>query len=45
MDFHFQKTRINPRFIQLAIRHDEEINKLLQDVRIFGTVLLKPSWH
>uniref|UniRef100_A0A1I7Y141 Histone H2A n=1 Tax=Steinernema glaseri TaxID=37863 RepID=A0A1I7Y141_9BILA len=29
-----KKTRINPRFIQLAIRHDEELNKLLTGVTI-----------
>lgn len=29
-----KKTRINPRHIQLAVRNDEELNKLLSGVTI-----------
>lgn len=39
-----KKKRINPRHITLAVRHDEEINRLLQDVTIAqGGVL--PNVH
>ena len=31
-----KKKRINPRHIQLAVRNDEELNKLLQHVTIAG---------
>jgi histone H2A len=40
----FQKTRINPRHLQLAVRNDEELNKLLSGVTIAqGGVL--PNIH
>ena len=39
-----QKTRINPRHLQLAVRNDEELNKLLSGVTIAqGGVL--PNIH
>jgi len=31
-----KKTRVIPRYLQLAIRNDEELNKLLSGVRVMG---------
>ena len=39
-----KKTRINPRHVQLAVRNDEELNKLLGDVTIAGGGVL-PNIH
>ena len=39
-----KKTRINPRHIQLAVRNDEELNKLLGGVTIAGGGVL-PNVH
>ena len=39
-----KKTRITPRHIQLAVRNDEELNKLLGEVTIAGGGVL-PNIH
>ncbi len=39
-----KKTRINPRHIQLAVRNDEELNKLLGEVTIASGGVL-PNIH
>ncbi len=39
-----KKTRINPRHVQLAVRNDEELNKLLGGVTIAGGGVL-PNIH
>ena len=39
-----KRTRINPRHVQLAVRNDEELNKLLGGVTIAGGGVL-PNIH